>query len=401
MHLLDSYSQTFLSTNQDRSNKQRENFKIATFSLVNSKLNIGVQNAGDIPINITRLWVQNTTATDWFQTYTINTSVSPGTTVSNIGLSLPLYINSANSYNIKLVSERGNSQQFAVNSANSAPLNIQLLALPPNVASGFQSQLVMILTNNGSGTLTNIAPAPLPPPTGSASCTAGQVNPSSYNILAPGQTAVFTWAVKAKASFDGFSCTYTASLQNGYPGQSVQATITVNAIQLSSTTFAQNSGIIVLNFTTFQWTQGGQWNTGWSIPGNQYTVFKLNMTNNNATTSTNLYLSKNTEIVLKDTQSAATTPYFIVNATTLSPLGIQSYSGCNGVNDYCISLPYGKQVTLYFAASQQGGTTMKKVQASSTEAMAFIVVYGKFSTSQGAPGSLYGQNLPYIGIEFS
>src|SRR5207249_9429691 len=179
-------------TNQERNYKQRENFRIGTVSLINSKLKMGIQNTGDIPINITRLWIQNTTTSDWFRTYTVNTSVSPGATASNIGQSIPLYIDSAKSYNIKLVTERGNSQQFALNTANSAPLNMQLLALPPTVASGFQSQLVMIVTNNGSSTLTNIAPAPLPPPTGSASCTAGQANPSGHNILVPGQTAVYT-----------------------------------------------------------------------------------------------------------------------------------------------------------------------------------------------------------------
>ena len=403
MHLLDNYSQTFLTTNQERNDKQRENFRIGTFSLVNSKLNMGIQNTGDIPINITRLWVQNTTTSgDWFRTYTVNTSVSPGATASNIGQSLPLYINSANSYNIKLVTDRGNSQQFALNSANSAPLNMQLLALPPTVASGFQSQLVMIVTNNGSSTLTNIAPAPLPPPTGSASCTAGQVNPSSYNILVPGQTAVFTWVVKAKAPVDNWSCTYTASLQNGYPGQSVQATITVNAIQLSSTTFAQNSGILTLNYTTFGWTVGNQWNTGWSMQAHTATVFKLNMTNNNATATTNLYISKNSQILVLDNQGANSVPFFIVNTTSsLSPLGVQPYSGCNGVNDYCVSLPYGKQVTLYFAAKSQGANSIQSGLNSGHEGAAFLLIYGKYSTSQGASGSLYGQNLPYMGFEFS
>ncbi|OLD31782.1 MAG: hypothetical protein AUI61_04185 [Thaumarchaeota archaeon 13_1_40CM_2_39_13_2] len=403
MHLLDSYSQTFLSTGQERSDKQRENFKIATFSLVNSKLNIGVQNTGDIPINITRLWIQNTTTTDWFQTYSIKINVPPGTTASNVGQSVPLYINSANSYNIKLVTERGNSQQFSVNSPNFAPLNIQLLALPPNVASGFQSQLIMIVTNNGSSTLTNLSPAPLPSPTGSASCAAGPVSPTSYNTLPPGQTAVFSWTVKATAPADGWSCKYTASLQNGYPGQSVQATITVSAIQLSSTTFAQNSGILTLNYTTMAWTQGGSWNTGWSVPGNTATILKLNVTNNNATTNTNLYLSKNSQILLVDTQGSTTTPLYIVtNASSLSPLAVNPYT-CGGPNDYCISLPYGKQVTLYFAAGQQqGGTgTMKKVPGPGHEAVAFLVVYGKYSTSQSTSGSLYGQSLPYMGFEFS
>ena len=404
MHLLDNYSQTFLTTNQERNDKQRENFKIATFSLVSSKLNMGIQNTGDIPINITRLWVQNTTASgDWFRTYTVNTVVSPGATASNIGQSLPLYIDSAKSYNIKLVTERGNSQQFAVNSPSSAPLNIQLLALPAATPSGLTAELVMIVTNNGSSTLTNISPEqPFnPPPTGSALCTYGTAKPPKYDVLPPGGTATFTWDVVVSGQPND-SCTFTANIKNGYPGNTATAKFTVTTLKVTSTDWATNTGIMTIQYTSFQWSQGNnQWNKSWQLSKSNPTVFSLNVTNNNATSGSNFYMSSKTSLVFHQIGNSGDLQFFVVNGVDItgSTPTINTPYTCTGppTDDFCVNIPPKGWKIVYFGAKTSSGTTVGSFPSTGQD-LAYLAVFGKYASSQSASGNEYAQNLPYIAL---
>src|SRR5207245_9479333 len=113
-----------------------------------NKFNITVQNTGDIPINITRLWAQDKSVTDSFGTYTINTNVSPGGVATNIGQPLALNPVPTDSYSVKLVTSRGHSQQFSMNSVITAPLYLQFIAIHSTVPSRVARELVLILTNN-------------------------------------------------------------------------------------------------------------------------------------------------------------------------------------------------------------------------------------------------------------
>ncbi len=159
MNTLDKYNQTVLGKNQQNLDIGKEKFQVASVGFVNNKLNITVTNTGSLPINFTKIWIQNKTATDWVRSYVpANNFVGPGATLKNIGQNIATDAKSTLSYHIKLVTSRGNVQEFDVNSANSAPLNIQLLALPPTVPSGFTTKLVMLVTNNSTGILVNLVP---------------------------------------------------------------------------------------------------------------------------------------------------------------------------------------------------------------------------------------------------
>src|SRR2546430_11327426 len=116
--------------------------------------------------------------------------------------------------------------------------------------------------------------------------------PQTYNTLPPGKTAFSKWDKPKKAGGDGKICPYNLQppLQNGYAGQSVSAVITVTTVKFTSTNLASDVGIVTMNYTTFRWTQGNQWNTGWNFTHGINTVIKVNMTNNNSTSP--IYLSK-------------------------------------------------------------------------------------------------------------
>lgn len=420
MGILNNYNQSVLVKNQQLTDLDKERFQISSVTVPDGKLNITVANAGPLPIQFSKIWVQNNSATDWVNSYVpVNNFVSPGGVLTNLGQEIPVSINPLQSYNVKLVTSRGNTQQFSLNSAAASPLHIQLMFLPPTVTNGFQSELMMIVLNNSTGTLTDVTPSPLPSPTygsgntGELLCTASTVNPPKYSTLSPGNAAIFTWAVTATGGNAGDTCTYnlTQPLQNGYVQLvSPASPLTIAAVSLSSTTYAQNSGVLTMTYTSFKWTQGGTWNTGWAVPSGKYTDFELNVTNYNQTSGGSLWLSKYTQFVLLNPNGqsglAKAIPFFIVQCVTLT-----SGPGCDGgpmcptapcvtaYDDNSTSIPNQgtKQVTLFFGSSAAANASETEMP-STTDLYGSLITYGKFTTSSTASGEEYAQNMPFIAL---
>ena len=132
-----------------------EQFSVTKVSIDNNKFNITVQNSGNIPINITRIWVQNTTNVPWgtakYDILKNNGTVYPGHTLYNIGQKITPAntFNSTVGYDIKLVTSRGNTKEFFVNSARNSPVYLQLFALPASGGpNSFNTTLLFAVTNN-------------------------------------------------------------------------------------------------------------------------------------------------------------------------------------------------------------------------------------------------------------
>ncbi|TLX83713.1 MAG: hypothetical protein E6K98_04430 [Thaumarchaeota archaeon] len=388
--MLDSYSQTFLSTNQERSDKQRENFKIATVALQGNKFNITVQNTGDIPINITRLWAQDKSVTDSFGTYTINTNVSPGGVATNIGQSIALNPVPTDSYSVKLVTSRGNSQQFSMNSVSTAPLYLQFIAIPSTVPSGVASELVLILTNNGSSTLVNVVPATPQPIAGSASYKPlGSSTPPSYATLPPGQTAIFTWNL-VESGKDGDYRKFSASLQNGFPGNSASATVTVRDLTAASSNWSTTWGILSINYTTLQWSRdnGVTWNNAWSVPAQTSIVWRVNITNNDPVRS--FILNGNTTLVAFGASPGnnAALPFYILK---------NNYPPATQYPTNGQTIPSNSTQRIVFGAF--GAGSMPPVSFSNAQKGQYaisILIFGYWNSPSS--GNFFGQNIPYEGI---
>ncbi len=405
MGILNNFNQSVLTKNQQLTDVDKEKFQISSVTIPNGKLNITVANTGSLPIQFTKIWIQNTSTTDWVNSYMpTNSFASTGGVLTNVGQNIPVYINAANSYNVKLVTSRGNTQQFSMNSANASPLNIQLMFFPATVAGGFNTTLTMIVTNNSTGALTNITPSSLPSPTytgsGTAQCIASTVSPPKYNMLAPGSTAVFTWNVKVSGA-GGDTCTFklTKPLQNGY-SQTVQATATVTVVQLSTSNYAVYAGTLTMNYTQFEFTEGNSWSTGWQVPSTNPIAFSLRITNNNATSD--FYISKQSFFWLEDTSNGNgvnNQPFYIVNSVNLStPITLGAY--CGGSGDYCLEIPHGGgTVTVYFGATgvSKGGTNTANLQ-SQHGYDGFLLLFGKFVNSQTQNTIQYGQNIPFVAV---
>ena len=400
MNLLDKFNESVLVTTQENLDRTKEIFKVDKVTIDKNKFNITVQNNGNLPININRLWAENQShPSDWVYKYDVNTVVPPAGIANNIGQNIPLAALDSQSYKIKLVTERGNAQEFTVNSASSAPLNIQLLAIPPTVPSGFKTQLVMTVTNNGSGTLTNLVPVLNPVGSPTATCTPDPVSPSRYDTLAPGSTAIFSWVVKVTGTQDAQTCKYRAQLQNGYLNNFAEATITNTIVTLSSTNYAANAGVLTIDYTSFRWAQTNSWKSGWQFPDGN-TGFSIILANNNQTTGGyKLWISENTQLFFQVAGGTASPrSFYVVNSVNLAPEGA-TVSRYTPDNHQSVANG-GGTTTLYFGSKQQGskpqGETIQDMPDG--EYVGFIVLYGKFSINQGDTGTQYAQTIPFVAV---
>lgn len=236
MNTIDKYNYSVLEKNQEDIERGDEQFEVTRVTVDNNKFNITIQNTGSLPVNITRLWVENSTDTDDTDRvfkYDIKQAVYPGENVIKIGQNLPLSVGPTQAYDLKFVTERGNVQEFSVNSANTVPLHMQIFALPKEVPTGFTTTIQFAVTNNMSenGVLTNLTPIiAVAPSPGAAAVQLSSIEPAFYPVLNQGDTVYFKQIFSISGD-DGTNIGFTASLLNGYPGQSVSETVDVSIVQ--------------------------------------------------------------------------------------------------------------------------------------------------------------------------
>ena len=232
----------------------KESFEISSAKIDGGKFNITIYNTGQLPINFTRIWVNNVTDSTWpLQNFTVNKIATPKETISNVGQGLNLQVLESQAYSIKLITTRGNGEEFFVNSASQEPLDLRLIALPETVPDGFRTTLLLSVTNNmtKNSILLNIKPVMQPPQvSGSATYTLiSDMNPSQKSTLDKGDTAYFTWTYQISGALNE-GVTFTTMLQNGLPQNTASATVLVNDVllsQQSETALISNSLASTLN----------------------------------------------------------------------------------------------------------------------------------------------------------
>lgn len=239
MNQLDKFGQTILEKGQEERNRDREQFEITTVSRDNNKFNITIQNTGELPLNITRLWIQNKTDPSWgTQKFDINKEVAPGQTLTKVGQDISLAALDTQGYDIRLTTERGNAKEFFVNSASQEPVDLKLFVLPNEVPNGSTTTVLFAVTNNMSnnGALSNLQPAPLGVTydVGVSVTLLSGPNPLMYSWLEKGDTAYFEWVYRISGS-NGQRVNFTSSLVNGYLANSVSKNATITTIAGSPT----------------------------------------------------------------------------------------------------------------------------------------------------------------------
>ena len=254
MDTLDQYVQTVVVKSSLKEDRANEDFHIIKGTVDGNKFNLTVQNTGNVPITLMRLWVENVTVTATNTNperhdLTTNNALTPGETKYNIGQSLSISPgdNSA-SYQMKLFTDRGNEKYFYLRGSGSEPVSLQLHAIPQQVANNFDTTLLFTVLNNMSrnDVMLNVKPANPPIISGSASATlVSGPEPSSYTNLNAGDIATFTWVYSISGN-DGDNVSFTTSLENGILGNTATATVYVKDVEVSlqSGTSLQSKGFL-------------------------------------------------------------------------------------------------------------------------------------------------------------
>jgi len=217
--------------------KIKENFEIVSATIDNGKFNITIQNTGPLPINFKRLWVDNVTDNTWpLQNFTVNKVASPGQVLNNIGKDLNLFALESQAYSMKLITQRGNSEGISINSVSQGSLDLKFFALPSTVSDKFHTTLLLTVTNNmtKNNMLLNLKPVIVNiQKTATAQETLiSPATPNEHTSLAKGDTAYFSWIYQI-SGVEGDSVTFTASVENSYPGNEASASVTVNKVLLA------------------------------------------------------------------------------------------------------------------------------------------------------------------------
>ncbi len=175
----------------------------------------------------------------------------PSQTITNVGTNLPLTVVPTDAYDMKLVTSRGNSQEFFVSSASNAPILLQLFVLPSTLPSGFTTTVLLSVTNNmtSDAVLTNVTPSLSVIQGGASSSCSSQAQPASYQTLQSGGTTFFQWICTVTGSV-GSTVSYNATILNAYPGNFVMSTVSIAAVPSAgqSQTALSAQGLSALGF---------------------------------------------------------------------------------------------------------------------------------------------------------
>ena len=248
MNLFESFTENVFAVDQERENRKRESFDISKLTIENNKINLDIHNSGDIPISITRLWIENVTGVDQVYKFDLNSAVTTGNTAENILQNLSFVALETQTYKMKLVTDRGTTKEFVVN-ALTDPLHLQLFALPEEIPTNFKSTILLAVTNNSTqnAIYTNIQPF-LNVTSLGATATFEGPTPEPYPVLEKGNTVIFEWAYRVSGD-DGDKIKFEAGILNGVFGNTVTKNVEVQKIELAEQSVtALKSSILTSGF---------------------------------------------------------------------------------------------------------------------------------------------------------
>lgn len=235
MNLFENFSETVFAVEQERENQKKESFDISRLTIENNKINLDIHNSGDIPVHLSRIWIENTTGVDQVYRFNLNTTIATGSTGQDVLQNLNFKALQTQSYAAKLVTDRGTTKEFSIN-ASTEPLHLQLLVLPEEVPTNFVSTVLLSVTNNSTknSIYTNVQPI-LNPISIGAEATFEGTTPQPHPVLEKGNTVIFEWPYRITGD-KGDKVRFEAYIL-GFPSHVVAKEVTVKVVE-----FAEESG---------------------------------------------------------------------------------------------------------------------------------------------------------------
>jgi len=180
--------------------KQQEQFGVLASTDGNGILNVGVNNLGQNPVEISSIWITNKTLSDQPVTrYNVSydDAFIPSGFTNNV-LSTQSLEMIPDAYDIKVISSFGTIKiiELVVGSGStSTGLRAELITIPPDVIINHTVTIAMIVTNTGEGIIQNVEPDSLSITGTGTVVTTSFHTPSSVN-LDRGESVMFSWDVE-------------------------------------------------------------------------------------------------------------------------------------------------------------------------------------------------------------
>jgi len=177
--------------------KQQEQFGVLVAVDGNNFLNVGIDNQGQNPVEISSLWIINKTLPDQPATrYSINydDAFIPAGFTSNVISTQTLEI-APDTYDIKTISSLGTIKtvELVVGAGSSSGgLRAELITDPPDVVIGKNVTVAMIVTNTGEGLIQDVQPEMQPLGGSGMVIDSSSHTPPSVN-LERGESVMFSW----------------------------------------------------------------------------------------------------------------------------------------------------------------------------------------------------------------
>ena len=228
LDVMGNFSESLIVEESRQRDKQAESFTIESIDVTGaSKLDGVIKNTGEIPLELTTLWIDEQGVNDVVQKFTLSEEIAPGSSV-DISSLVDFTMDSDKGYNMKVVSSRGEVSSFYVNSLADENVYMSLTASPTVIPSTFTSTLIYTVVNNMSNGnyLYNLTPVMndtrqtlgLESAGLTYEMVGGEPTPSSYESLGPGEVAVFTYEIKLTGETDGDLQLFNVTLANANQG---------------------------------------------------------------------------------------------------------------------------------------------------------------------------------------
>ncbi len=231
-----------------RVDKYNESFDVVSVNIVNEQFNMTVKNTGNVPVHLTRLWIENTTDASWpVSKFDMDIALAPGNTVKNIGLGIGLTALATQSYHAQIISERGNQKEMFLNTVGDSSIITRVSATPAVMPTGFTTTVTLEIINTGTTQLLNLQPDMVSVST--PICTAclppvleGGPSPTSFGSLAPGDNAFFEWEYSYTGE-TGDNISFEAGILNDARTDSVLVSLQTVETSLNTEISVESGGI--------------------------------------------------------------------------------------------------------------------------------------------------------------
>lgn len=257
MNQYDTYNKALSEKTSKDLNKLNEKFELVDLKIDSNKFNMTMRNTGSVAVGLIRLWVTNQT-NGWYNNYTLTDVIAPGATRAGIGQTITgLVATNSSSYQLKVVTDRGNAGVYNLASASTQNLKLQLFVLPRSIPSGQNVTVLFGVTNSlTDGSIVQSATPKVPlsfttTEASSGTTTADAIlmegpTPAAGDSLRQGQTAFFKWVYKIvgdKGDRLNFNATIVGAKQGNYVVDTAE--VVVDQLAEQSGVALQATGITI------------------------------------------------------------------------------------------------------------------------------------------------------------